>query len=77
MLCLALRISLAHCRARQPITQFQLMKQSLALAHTQVNLVAILQTPSERFSIPQIGVDARLDRGVAQPGAHLLHLFGR
>ena len=57
MLGLALRIGLGDERAAQTITGVNQAKKTLALAHTHLYLIAFPQTNSERFSIPEIGID--------------------
>ena len=77
MLGLALRIGLGDEQAAQTITGVNQAKKTLALAHTHLYLIAIPQTNSERFSIPEIGIDLGVLWWLAHQGAHFLQLFRR
>ena len=67
MLGLSLGIGFTYGWTRQAIAQIQLMEQTLALAHPQLNLVVFLQTSRQGFTIPQVGIQARLTWRLAQP----------
>ena len=77
MLGLALRIGLGDERAAQTITGVNQTKKTLALAHTHLYLIAFPQTNSERFSIPEIGIDLGVLWWLAHQDAHFLQLFRR